>query len=51
MPASNVVITPIYEIITVPDTEKNKDYTLYYVLGGLALVLGIVYIVLNKKKK
>jgi len=51
MPASNVVITPIYEIITVPDTEKNKDYTLYFVLAGLALVLGIVYILLNKKKK
>ena len=48
---NNVVESSIHQIITVPDTEKNKDYTLYYVLGGVALVLGMVYIVLNKKKK
>ena len=51
MSESNVVESSIQQIITVPDTEKNKDYTLYYVLGGLALVLGMVYIVLKKKKK
>ena len=50
MPASNVKISPIYEVITVPDTEKNKDYTIYFVLAGLALILGIIYIIINKKK-
>ena len=51
MPASNVKISPIYEVITVPDTEKNKDYTIYFVLAGIALILGILYIIINKKKR
>ena len=50
MPASNVTITPIYATIKVPDTQKDKNYTIYIVVGAL-LIIGIIFVIINKKRK
>ncbi len=51
MPDSNVTVKPLYEIISIPDTEKNKDYTLYFIVAGIALLLSVSYIIFSKRKR
>ncbi len=53
MPDSNVTIKPLYKEISVPDTNKDNNYTIYFILIVVLLLIGIAMIIFNKitKKK